>query len=58
MRQTIHQQLKDKHVRVMMIVKSVVITRETMNEVMNPSGGRLGRDKNTISGHENSRIAK
>ncbi len=43
---------------VVMIVKIVVIRSEAINEVMNPSGGRLGRDKNTISGHENSRIAK
>ena len=41
-----------------MIVKIAVIKNETKNEVMNPSGGRLGRDKNTIYGHENSRIAK
>ena len=58
MRQTIRQQLKDKHVRVMMIVKIVVIRSKTTNEVMNPSGGHLGRDNNTISGNENSRIAK
>ena len=43
---------------VVMIVKIVVIRSKAINEVMNPSGGRLGRDKNTISGHENSRIAK
>jgi hypothetical protein len=41
-----------------MIVKIVVIRIKTKNEVMNPSGGRLGKDKNTISGHENSMIAK
>jgi hypothetical protein len=41
-----------------MIVKIVVIRSKTTNEVMNPSGGRFGRDKNTISGHENSRIVK
>jgi hypothetical protein len=41
-----------------MIVKIIVIRSETINEVMNPSDGHLGRDKNTISGHENSRIAK
>jgi hypothetical protein len=41
-----------------MIVKIVVIRSETINEVVNPSGGNFGRDKNTISGHENSRIAK
>jgi hypothetical protein len=41
-----------------MIVKIVVIRIKTTNEVINPSGGHLGRDKNTISGHENSMIAK
>jgi len=41
-----------------MIVKIVVIRSKTMNEVMNLSGGRFGRDMNTISGHENSWIAK
>jgi hypothetical protein len=41
-----------------MIVKIIVIKSETMNDVMNPSGGRFGRDKNIISGHENSMIAK
>jgi len=41
-----------------MIVKIVVIRIEIKNEVTNPSGGRLGKDKNTFSGHENSMIAK
>jgi hypothetical protein len=40
-------------VHVVMIVKIVVIRIETKNEVMNPSDGCLGKDKNTISGHEN-----
>jgi len=33
-----------------MIVKIVVIRSETINEVMNPSGGRFGRDKNISLG--------
>jgi hypothetical protein len=41
-----------------MIVKIIEIRIETTNEVMNPSSGHCGRDKNTMSGHENSRIAK
>ncbi len=41
-----------------MIVKIVVIRIKTKNELMNPSGGCLGKDKNKISGHENSMIAK
>jgi hypothetical protein len=41
-----------------MIVKIIEIRIKTTNEVMNPSGGRLGKDKNTISRHENSMIAK
>jgi hypothetical protein len=41
-----------------MIAMIVEIRIETSNEVMNPSGGHRGRDKNTIPGHDNSRIAK
>ncbi len=40
-----------------MIVKIVEVRIETTNEVMDPSGGCHGRDENTMSGHENSRIA-
>jgi hypothetical protein len=42
----------------MMIVKIVEIRVETTIEVMNPSGGHHGRDKSTMLGHEDSRIAK
>ncbi len=42
----------------MMIVKMVEIRIEITNEVMNPSDGCCGRDENTMSGHENSRIGK
>jgi hypothetical protein len=41
-----------------MIVKIVEIRMKTTKEVINPSGGHHGRDKNTILGHKNSRIAK
>ena len=41
-----------------MIVTIIEIRIKTTNGVMNPSGGRLGKDKNTISGHENTMIAK
>ena len=41
-----------------MMVKIVEIRIKTTNEVMNPSGGHRGRDKNTVSGLENSKIAK
>jgi hypothetical protein len=41
-----------------MIVKIIEIIIKTTKDVISPSGGRRGRDKNTISGHENSRIAK
>jgi hypothetical protein len=46
------------HMRVVMIVKINEININTKEEVINPSGRHLGNDKNTISGHENSRIAK
>ncbi len=46
------------HMRVIMAVKIDEIDINTKEEVINPYGGRLGNDKNTISGHENLRIAK
>jgi hypothetical protein len=46
------------HMHVVMIIKIDEININTKEEVINPSGGRLGNDKNTISGHPNSRIAK
>jgi hypothetical protein len=46
------------HMRVVMAVKIDEVNINTKEEVINPSGGRLGNDKNTISGQENSRIAK
>jgi hypothetical protein len=46
------------HMRVVMIVKIDEININTKEEVINPSGGHLGNDKSTISGHENLRIAK
>jgi hypothetical protein len=42
----------------MKISKIVEIMIKIMKELINSSGGCCGRDKNTISGHENSRIAK
>jgi hypothetical protein len=46
------------HICLIMTVKIDEININTKEEVINPSGGRLGNDKNTISGHEYSRIAK
>jgi hypothetical protein len=46
------------HMRVIMIVKIEKIHINIKEEVINPSGGRLGNDKNRMSGHENSRITK
>jgi hypothetical protein len=40
------------------IAKIVEIKMKNKDDVINPSGGHCGRDKNTIMGHENSRIAK
>ncbi len=41
-----------------LIVKIIEIGIKTTYEVMNLSGGRRGRDKNTMWGHENSGITK
>ena len=46
------------HMRVIMFAKINEININTKEEVINPSGGHLGNDKNTISGHDNSRTAK
>jgi hypothetical protein len=46
------------HMHFVMIVKIDEININTKDEVINPSDGHLGNDKNTISGHENSRITK
>ncbi len=42
----------------MKIAKIVEIKIKNKDDVINPFGGCCGRDKNTILGHENSRIAK
>jgi hypothetical protein len=42
----------------MMIVKIIEIIIKTTKDVISPSGGCCGRDKKSISGHEDSRIAK
>jgi hypothetical protein len=41
-----------------MIIKIIEIRIKTTNEVMNSSGGRRGRDENTMLGYESSRIAR
>jgi hypothetical protein len=46
------------HMRVIMTVKIDEININTKEEVINLSGRHHGNDKNTISGHENLRIAK
>jgi hypothetical protein len=40
------------------IAKIVENKMKNKEDMINPSGGHHGRDKNTILGHENSRIAK
>ncbi len=47
-----------KHVFIAITLKMDPIKTKIMKAAMIPSGGCLGSDENTISGHEKSHIAK
>jgi hypothetical protein len=47
-----------KHVRIAITLEVDLMKTKIMKAVLIPSGGHLGSDENTISGHEKPHIAK
>ncbi len=47
-----------KHVLIVITLKMDPMKTKVMKAIMIISGGHLGSDENTISGHEKSQIAK